>query len=165
SANVNTTSPGPFTITRCVVLETTTSPTSNANPGPTPGGSGFQLANIQSTTVDYNIVAHCDTSSGNSQGITWDPLANGLTQSISGNVVTRLIIFKINTAYANASAPTEVNVSSPTNYVDLTGSNTQGTGPEPFPHPIPTNSSLIGDYNQSLGGTGNYVDWLATCAA
>jgi hypothetical protein len=167
SADINNTTPGPNLVQRTVVLESTGIAASNAQAAQ-PGGSGFFLANIENTTLNNCIVANCDQTSANSQAINWLPSGDGNT--VSGNVVTDLIAFGINTAFTSTSQSSQVNVSSATNFVDLTGSNT-GSSPEPFPHPKPTASgatSLLDDYWASLGNTienPGGVDFLMACAA
>lgn len=148
------------TAQRNTILQSSGISSSNASAA-VPGGAGIFLNNISNAVLNNNIVANCDTSSSNSISIEWG--STGGNNTVSGNVVTNLITFKINTAYTSAAQSSEVDVSSGTNFVDLTGSN-GGSSPEPFPHPTPTNSSLVGDYYQSIGGTGNYVDFLTACS-
>ncbi len=164
SANINNNTAWASTIQNCVVLESVPMPASNASAA-APAGSGIVLSNIQNVTINNNIIAHCDTTFTDSHGIEWaDTDVSGSPDTVAGNAVTNLITFRINTAYTNTTQPTNVNVASATNYVDLTGSNS-GSAPEPFPHPNPTSSSLVGDYYLSVGGTNNYLDFLSACAA
>ncbi len=85
---------------------------------------------------------------------------------MAGNVVTNLIVFHTNTAYSSTGQTAAVDVTSATNYVDLTGGN-GGGAPEPFPHPNPTAASLLDDYWVSIGHSivnNGGRDFLAACA-
>ena len=153
------------TVQRNVVLESTDIPSSIQTPGGQAGGAGLLLNNISNAILNNNIVTQCDPASANAIAVTWTP--TGGNNTMSNNVVTNLIIFNTNTAYTSTLQTSQVDVSSSTNYVDLAGTNT-GSAPEPFPHPNPTNTSLLDDYWASLGNpviNSGGLDFLQACAA
>lgn len=154
SANTDSHVSQAYTAQRNVILQSTGIASTNATPGGSPGGSGILLNNISNTTIDKNIVAQCDTSSTNSISVFWTP--TGGNNTVAGNVVTNHTTSKINTAYTSAAQSSQVDVSSGTNTVDLTG----GGGPNPV------SSSFVGDYwSTQPGGSSDFKDFLAACAA